>query len=179
MISDGIGTNIILIGLVLFFAILYVYLTIRKARYGKESIKIQNLHKNYTAHTLDMKSIICDLAELLVPVAVIYILMTQVIGVGVIQSGSMEPTLKVGSTVFYNRLCYRIGKQEIKRGDIVCFISPEDGKVLSKRVIGLPGDEISFRDGYLVINGKVLDESEYLSSSIRTVANKTYNVPDD
>lgn len=168
----------ILLIIAVIFVCIYLYLTYRKAKYGKDSIKIQNIFKSYPSHPLNKKSIICDIFELLVPVAIIYILMTRIIGVGVIQSGSMEPTLKVGNIVFYNRLCYGIGKQEIKRGDIVCFVSPEDGKVLSKRVIGVPGDEISFKDGCTVVNGQVFDETDYLKCTT-TNCEKSFLVPPD
>ena len=43
-----------------------------------------------------------------------------------------------------------------KRGDIVVFFSPADGKRLVKRVVGLPGDEIAMLKNRLFINGEPL-----------------------
>ena len=43
---------------------------------------------------------------------------------------------------------------EPKRGDIVVFFSPKDGKRLIKRVVGLPGDTIAMRNDRLLINGQ-------------------------
>src|SRR5262249_11401056 len=44
-----------------------------------------------------------------------------------------------------------------RRGDIVVFYSPYDGKRLVKRVIGLPGDTIEMRNEQLIINGKAVE----------------------
>ena len=41
-----------------------------------------------------------------------------------------------------------------RRGDIVVFYSPYDGKRLVKRVIGLPGDNIELRHDNLILNGQ-------------------------
>jgi signal peptidase I len=40
-----------------------------------------------------------------------------------------------------------------RRGDIVVFFSPLDGKRLVKRVVGLPGDSIALRKNHLLVNG--------------------------
>jgi signal peptidase I len=81
-----------------------------------------------------------------------------------IPSGSMIPTILIGDRVFVNKLAYdlkipyttlQILKwSEPKRGDIVVFFSPVNGKRLIKRVIGLPGDTIAMRDDRLFINGQ-------------------------
>lgn len=181
--------RITLISIIVVFVAIYIILTVRKAKYGKESIRIENLF-NYFKKTgktkkeraempINKKVLICDMLELIVPALVVYILMTQVIGVSTIQSGSMEPTLNTGSTVFYNRLCYKVAGQEVKRGDIICFYDTASGKYLSKRVIGLPGDTVSFLDGYVVLNGQICDESAYLDSNVETNCEDTFEVPDN
>jgi signal peptidase I len=81
-----------------------------------------------------------------------------------IPSGSMKPTILIGDRVFVNKLAYdlkvpyttfHIAKwSNPKRGDIVVFYSPKDGKRLIKRVIGLPGDTLGMRRNRLFINGK-------------------------
>ena len=83
-----------------------------------------------------------------------------------IPSDSMVPTLKTNDRVIVNKLSYKL--HSVHRGDIVVFKTPKgpDGqpidptiKDLVKRVIGLPGDIVSAKDGRILINGKVLDES--------------------
>lgn len=79
-----------------------------------------------------------------------------------IPSESMVPTLKVGDRVLVNKLSYDL--HDVNRGDIVVFEAPKsaqsgDIEDLVKRVIGLPGDTVTYDDaGNVVINGKRLDE---------------------
>jgi signal peptidase I len=73
-----------------------------------------------------------------------------------IPSASMEDTLLIGDRVLVDRISWRFSQPE--RGDIVVFHPPFDGPVLIKRIIGLPGDEISLNGGFVYINGKRLDE---------------------
>jgi signal peptidase I len=70
-----------------------------------------------------------------------------------IPSESMVPTLRVGDRVLVNKFIYRF--TEPQRGDIVVFESVEGGREdLIKRVVGVPGDEISVRRGRLFVNGE-------------------------
>jgi signal peptidase I len=70
-----------------------------------------------------------------------------------IPSESMVPTLRVGDRVLVNKFIYRFTEPE--RGDIIVFESVEGGgDDLIKRVVGVPGDEISVRGGKLVVNGE-------------------------
>ena len=81
-----------------------------------------------------------------------------------VPSGSMEPTILIGDRVVVNKLAYGLRVPFTtwhiadwsgpKRGEIVTFYSPEDGKLLIKRVIGVPGDVVMMRDNLLYINGK-------------------------
>jgi signal peptidase I len=79
-----------------------------------------------------------------------------------IPSGSMEPTLIVGDKVLVNKLSYDF--HSVHRGDVIVFKKPPNDfspgiKDLIKRVIGLPGETISARDGSVYINGQKLKES--------------------
>jgi signal peptidase I len=73
-----------------------------------------------------------------------------------IPSASMENTLLIGDRVLVDRISWRFSDPQ--RGDIVVFHPPFNGPVLIKRIIGLPGDEVSLADGSVYINGKLLDE---------------------
>ncbi len=72
----------------------------------------------------------------------------------------MSPTLQVGDRIIVDKLSYRL--HAVHRGDIVVFARPplEDQEYadLVKRVIGLPGETISSRNGHIYINGKLLKE---------------------
>src|SRR5271157_1344092 len=86
-----------------------------------------------------------------------------------IPSSSMEDTLLIGDHVFVNReqfapathwLGPMLPYRDIRRGDIVVFLSPEErGLFVVKRIIGIPGDRIHLRDGVVYRNGQKLDES--------------------
>lgn len=124
------------------------------------------------------KSVVNELLDYLpicVFVLVVFITMNGLIKNTVVASQSMEPTLKTGSICLYNKLAYK--RKPISRGDIVCFYSTEQNEVMSKRVIGIAGDEISFKDGYVFINGLKAEES-YIPEDMETNSAKTFVVPD-
>ena len=73
-----------------------------------------------------------------------------------IPSASMEDTLLIGDRVLVDRVSWRFAQPA--RGDIVVFHPPFDGPVLIKRIIGLPGDEMSLSGGFVYVNGRRLDE---------------------
>lgn len=78
-------------------------------------------------------------------VATLFLPVLQVYG------SSMEPTLENGELV----LALKTGTS--RRGEVVAFYY--NNKILLKRVIGLPGDQIVIRaDGTVLVNGDVLDE---------------------
>jgi signal peptidase I len=84
-----------------------------------------------------------------------------------IPSGSMEPTIYVGDLVLVNKLAYDLKVpfttihlaewSNPKRGEVVVFYHPDDGKRMVKRVIGEPGDTIELRNNHLIINGHSVD----------------------
>ncbi|WP_461519309.1 signal peptidase I [Porticoccus sp.] len=85
-----------------------------------------------------------------------------------IPSGSMIPTLKVGDFILVNKFSYGvrlpvIGTKVIPvneplRGEVMVFFPPEDDRYFIKRVIGLPGDEISVFNNQLFVNGKPAEQ---------------------
>ncbi|MCW1926918.1 signal peptidase I [Bhargavaea beijingensis] len=87
----------------------------------------------------------------------------------VVDGESMMPTLEDGDKMIVNKIGYTIGEPE--RFDIVVFHAPEQ-KDYIKRVIGLPGDHIEYRDDQLYINGKPYDEP-YLDKKKEAVTDGT------
>ena len=73
----------------------------------------------------------------------------------VVDGLSMMPTLKDQDRMIVNKFSYNIG--EPKRFDIIVFHAPEQ-KDYIKRVIGLPGDTIEYKDDTLFVNGKAYEE---------------------
>ena len=109
-----------------------------------------------------------------------------------VPSGSMEPTLQIGSLLLYRYT----SAEDLSYDDIVLFF-PEaelDGPVKNglealslsqikkeviyvKRVIGLPGDVLEMKDGYVYRNGERLDP-DYIAEPMATNG-RTYTVPED
>ena len=81
-----------------------------------------------------------------------------------VPTGSMKPTILEGDRVVVNKLAYDLKvpftnlslfeRGHPDRGDVVVLWSPENGKRLIKRVVGLPGDQLAMRHNRLFINGK-------------------------
>lgn len=83
----------------------------------------------------------------------------------VVDGQSMMPTLQNEDRLIVNKIGYTIGKPD--RFDIVVFHATED-KDYIKRVIGIPGDSISYVNDVLYINGEQVDEpylDEYKETS--------------
>lgn len=84
-----------------------------------------------------------------------------------VPSGSMLPTILVGDRIVVDKIAYdlrlpftltRLARwHEPERGDVVTFPSPEDERLLVKRIVGVPGDIVSLDNNVLTINGERAD----------------------
>lgn len=108
-----------------------------------------------------------------------------------IPSGSMIPTLHVGDFILVNRYIYGlrlpiVNKKFVdisqpQRGDVMVFHYPEDPSTdYIKRVIGVPGDVVVYRNKTLWINGKEQTlqrdgEYNYVESELRFVHTERFN----
>ena len=146
-------------------------------RQAQQQIADNKPTKKYKKHDFKLSDTIHDILSFIISLGVVYIILTYIIMMSTCESGSMEPKLMTGNTVFYNRLAYT--NSEPQRGDIVVFVSHEkNGMLLGKRIIGVPGDKICFRDGYVVVNGKYCDEA-YIPDGVETNCTKEFTVPAD
>jgi signal peptidase I len=73
-----------------------------------------------------------------------------------IEGISMLPTFQDGRINVVNRLAYRW--HEPRRGDVVSVRLAGPSVMFMKRIIGLPGETVSFHDGHTFIDGKLLPE---------------------
>ena len=115
--------------------------------------------------------------EVILILAAVFVTFKFILQIAWVPSGSMETTLPTKSVLIGLHLPYAVGDPMPERGDIVTFWSDELNKVLVKRVIGLPGDEITFAGGYVYINGERLEE-EYLPAQGITKCEKSFTVPE-
>lgn len=94
-----------------------------------------------------------------------------------IPSSSMEPNLFKGDYVLVNKFNNFIKKEiDIKRGDIIVFKDKDDNsffsKYLIKRIVGIPGDNISYSDKTLVINENEIINDEVNKSGSVVIKNE-------
>ncbi|HEY8716467.1 MAG TPA: signal peptidase I [Candidatus Acidoferrum sp.] len=74
-----------------------------------------------------------------------------------VEGTSMAPLLSDQERIFINKFVYRF--EAIHRGDVVVFWYPLDrSKSFIKRVIALPGETVSIRQGVVTVDGKVVPE---------------------
>lgn len=70
----------------------------------------------------------------------------------------MYPTLVQDDLILVNKMAYLTSKPQ--RGDIIVFTPENGGDDLVKRIIGLPGEYIDYKNGGVYINGKKFEESD-------------------
>ena len=110
-----------------------------------------------------------------------------------IPSSSMEPTLLIGDRLFVTKYSYGYSKHSLpfsppiingrimsvspKRGDVVVFKTPADNRTdYIKRLIGLPGDNIQFINGDLILNNNQVLKSKHSSTDIIYCGKQTIEV---
>ncbi|MDU0938678.1 MAG: signal peptidase I [Clostridiales bacterium] len=110
-------------------------------------------------------------------VAIAVVLVLFIIMNAKVPSGSMKDTINEGDRIVGLRLAYAFSSP--KRGDIIIFKYPDNESTkYVKRVIGLPGDTVSFKDGDVYINGEKLNEP-YLKTQHSTYTSvESYTVPE-
>lgn len=122
------------------------------------------------------ESIVAEYARSFFPVLLIVtIVRSFIVEPFQIPSASMVPTLRVGDYILVNKFTYGVrlpvlNKKiipvgEPKRGDVMVFFPPQDKRYFIKRVIGLPGDVVSYKDRRLSVNGVELPK-EFIAEFI-------------
>lgn len=133
-----------------------------------------------------MKEVLEYVRLIVIVIGVTLFIEAFVIVNAVIPSASMEPTIMTGDHIFGNRLAYKAGDPE--RYDIIIFRYPDDeSQLFIKRVIGMPGDTVEFRDGDIYINNSDTPVSDEFCSvqdltqldMNRTSLTNPFTVPED
>ena len=76
----------------------------------------------------------------------------------VVDGESMEPTLTDGNLLMVNKVIYDL--KDVDRFDVIIFHANRQDDYV-KRVIGLPGDEIAYKNDALYVNGEYVEEAFY------------------
>ncbi|MDD6388876.1 MAG: signal peptidase I [Bacilli bacterium] len=103
----------------------------------------------------EVREFIIDTSKYILTMVVVIFIIMYVATVQQIIGSSMESKYKDQDIVILNKLHYRFFK--IKRFDVVS-LKYDGSKYLIKRVIGLPGDNIEYKNNKLFINGKKIEE---------------------
>ena len=133
-----------------------------------------------TRSNLDIVYTILDFARLiLITVVAAMIILVFVARKEEVRGTSMYPTLQEGESVIINMAANYVG--EIKRFDVVVAREYRSDDLWVKRVIGLPGETISYREDVLYVDGKAMEEpfldKKYVEQ-VKKSANKLYFTQD-
>jgi signal peptidase I len=124
-------------------------------------------------------------------ILVVFLLRSFLVEPFKIPSGSMLPTLLVGDFIVVNKFTYGIRLPVInvkvvdinspKRGEVMVFRYPVDPSLdYIKRVVGLPGDEVAYRNRRLTINGREVPATRagdynYVENGMKFVTTERYS----
>jgi signal peptidase I len=120
--------------------------------------------------------VVVEYARSFFPVlAVVFILRSFLVEPFQIPSSSMVPTLQVGDYILVNKYTYGIrlpvvrtkvlSLNEPQRGDVMVFFPPHmNDTYFIKRVVGLPGDTVSYRNKVLYVNGEQVERQPVAES---------------
>lgn len=102
------------------------------------------------------------------------VLRTFVFQMALVNQISMEPTLNHGQMLIISKINYFVGNPQ--RGDIVVLKDEAENKLLIKRVIGLPGEQILVQNGKVYINSVELDP-DYTSFPTYAYSQEQWELP--
>lgn len=102
-----------------------------------------------------MKEKIKPLLPYIIIIAVVLFIKAFIVTPIKVNGESMYPTLEEGDIMILNKTAYYFNKP--KRFDIVVVDMPDE--YLIKRVIGLPGEQIEYKDNILYVDGKKVKEN--------------------
>ena len=162
----------------------------KKSKKKSEADKAEEEQKTLKQIIVEELKFIAGLA------AFLFLFFNFVFGHYKIPSESMQPTLEVGDHLYVNKFAYGFSKHSLilnmhklpflkdgrvfarmpKRGDVVVFRNPNEGMVMIKRLVGLPGDLVETRNGRLYVNDELMDREKVDQFSYREHKGMRVNV---
>lgn len=120
------------------------------------------LNRDYLEKINKEKTIVKEWIRDIAVALIIALVIIQFVKPTIVKQSSMEPNFHDKDYLFVSKQAYRFN--EPQRGDVVIFdssLTDTDGKekLLIKRVIGLPGEEIDIIEEKVFVNGVMLDET--------------------
>lgn len=111
---------------------------------------------------LEIKEFLKDTFKYIVFFVIALFIAVYIVSLQQVVGPSMSPTFENGDILILDKATYRFF--DIKRDDIIAFYSSKS-KYLIKRVIGMPGEYIEYKNNKLYVNG-ILVEEEYLKNTV-------------
>ncbi|MBB6452944.1 signal peptidase I [Salirhabdus euzebyi] len=102
-----------------------------------------------------VRELISWIKVIIIAIGVAFLIRTFLFTPIVVEGPSMLPTLESNDHMVVNKFSYRFS--EPKRFDIIVFHSPEKSDYI-KRIIGLPGEHIAYKDEILYVDGQAILE---------------------
>lgn len=103
------------------------------------------------------KEVLGFIKEIIISAVIIFVLVNFVVRSVQVEGSSMYPTLVDNEIGVTNVIGRKFG--QIKRFDIVVIYIQDKNEYIVKRVIGLPNETISYRNGQLYVNDQKVEES--------------------
>ncbi|MEO7497137.1 MAG: signal peptidase I [Massilia sp.] len=140
----------------------------RNAKLAKEGIKTDNADRHAIVANILRQPVWIEYSGSFFPViALVFVLRSFLFEPFKIPSSSMVPTLLIGDLILVNKYTYGIRlpilNQKVvaindpQRGDVMVFKYPKDmSQDYIKRVIGVPGDKITYENKRLTVNGQAV-----------------------
>lgn len=126
-----------------------------------------------------LSSVFAEFVELTIIGASVFFLVYLTLGQKLeITGDSMYPTLENGEHIVAEKISTKL--KPIARGNIVVFEHPQDPKrLLIKRVVGLPNENILLQNGNVYINNTLLESAEETFGKNIIQDGVEYKIPDD
>lgn len=143
--------------------------SVKQQHFRKKSLKQRKKRQRKRA-----KKILLELiSSLTIAVLVIYLVSLFTFVIPQIEGFGMAPNLKEPNRIFVNRL------GEIKRFSLVYFHVPKRSKEVStRRIIGLPGEKVTYKEDTLLINGQEQVE-RFLAEELQKAKKEGYQLTED
>jgi len=147
------------------------FLFFRRQRKAKADELIQQGASDEELSRVEREPYLIETSKSFFPVlALVFVLRSFLAEPFQIPSGSMEPGLITGDFILVSKFSYGLRMPgsgstlvplgEPERGDVMVFFPPNDSRYFIKRVIGLPGDHIVYKNLRLTVNGQDIPVEE-------------------
>jgi len=143
----------------------------RMVRLSKKESFMPSLTKSAGSFLVEVIKVVLIALAIIIPIRYFLIQPFYVKG------ASMEPTFYDNEYLIIDEISYRLA--DPKRGDVVVLRNPSNlSEFFIKRIVALPGEKLEITNGDIFIynsnypQGALLDESRYLSASIKTSGNE-------